>query len=218
MIPESAMNKTTVNRPKSLILFDLDGVILDSRRNMEIAWSSVREELGIALPFEAYFAEIGRPFPDIMARLGLAHSAGAIERVFRRASSQSLHETPVFEGIDKMLSTLADSGRQLGIVTSKDAARTELVLDRLPIGFAVVMTPRDGLRGKPAPDHLLFAMARCNVDPSDTVFIGDMDSDAEAARRARVDYVHVDWGYGARPADCLFAAKAPADLQTFLLS
>ncbi|NDV88057.1 HAD-IA family hydrolase [Aurantimonas aggregata] len=209
---------TMVTRPKSLILFDLDGVILDSRRNMEIAWHSVQEECGIALPFEVYFAEIGRPFPDIMARLGLAHSAGAIERVFRRASSQSLHATPLFEGMEAVLATLADSGRQLGIVTSKDAARTELVLDRLSVGFAVVMTPRDGLRGKPAPDHLLSAMAYCNVDPSDSVFIGDMDSDAEAARRARIDYVHVDWGYGARPAGCLFAAAAPADLQTFLLS
>ncbi|WP_206453982.1 HAD family hydrolase [Aurantimonas marina] len=209
---------TSAIRQKALILFDLDGVILDSRRNMESAWSCVRDELGVSVPFDAYFAEIGRPFPDIMARLGLAHAASTVERVFRRASSQSLHVTPFFHGVDAMLSTLVGSGRRLGIVTSKDSARTELVLDRLPVHFSVVITPRDGLRGKPAPDHLLFAMARCNVDPSDTVFVGDMDSDAEAARRAHIDYVHVDWGYGARPPDCIFAATAPADLQTFLLS
>ncbi|MEF2553832.1 HAD family hydrolase [Aurantimonas sp. A2-1-M11] len=203
---------------KSLILFDLDGVILDSRRNMEIAWASVRGELGVEVSFGAYFAEIGRPFPDIMARLGLAGAANAVERVFRRASSQSLHETPLFDGVASMLSTLAESGRRLGIVTSKDSARTELVLDRLAVTFAIVMTPRDGLRGKPAPDHLLFAMARCNVDPANAIFVGDMDSDAEAARRAHVDYAHVDWGYGARPADCRFAAASPDDLTSFLLS
>ncbi|KKN38566.1 hypothetical protein LCGC14_0752160 [marine sediment metagenome] len=209
---------TSAMRHKALILFDVDGVILDSRRNMENAWASVRDELGVSVSFEAYFAEIGRPFPDIMARLGLAHAACTVERVFRRASSQSLHETPLFDGVVPMLSTLAESGRRLGIVTSKDSARTELVLDRLAVSFTVVMTPRDGLRGKPSPDHLLFAMARCNVDPANTVFVGDMDSDAEAARRSHVDYVHVDWGYGARPADCLFVAATPDDLTSFLLS
>ncbi|EAU42374.1 HAD-superfamily hydrolase subfamily IA [Fulvimarina pelagi HTCC2506] len=204
-------------RMRGLVLFDLDGVILDSRANMEAAWSAVAAEFGIEIPFESYFAEIGRPFQDIMTRLGLADQGKRIEQVFRRASARHLFDTPIFEGMETLLSNVAAYRIKLGIVTSKDFARTQLILDRLPVEFSIVMTPNDRLRGKPAPDHLLQAMARCNTDPAATIFIGDMDSDADAARRARIDYAHVLWGYGDPPPDCAFTAQTPADLQHYLL-
>ncbi len=203
-------------RRKNLILFDLDGVIVDSRANMAAAWLNVQTELGVTMPFERYFAEIGRPFPDIMVRLGLADQGKAIEAAYRQGSSRLLHDTPFFDGIESLLSSAAGTGVKLGIVTSKDRTRTQLVLDRLAVDFAVVMTPGEPLRGKPAPDHLLYAMATCNCDPSETVFIGDMDSDAEAAQRAGVDYAHVAWGYGAPPARCAISAASPADLYAYL--
>lgn len=186
-------------RRKTLILFDLDGVILDSRENMGQAWRAVRSELAVDVPFEAYFAEIGRPFADIMARLGLANRKTAIEAVFRRASGETMSETPFFPGAVEMLAELAADNRKLGIVTSKDGARTALVLDRLPVTFDVVKTPDTVCRGKPAPDKLLMAMALCNVDPSDTIFVGDMSTDAVAAARAHIDYAHAAWGYGKAP-------------------
>ncbi|MBO0904152.1 HAD family hydrolase [Jiella sonneratiae] len=205
-----------VPRRKSLVLFDLDGVIVDSRSNMEAAWAAVRRDLGVGVPFSAYFAEIGRPFQDIMARLGLAHQGRRIEAAYRRASSLLIAESPIFDGVEAMLATAAASGVKLGIVTSKDSARTQLVLDRLDVSFMVVMTPEDRLRGKPAPDHLLYAMATCNIDPVETIFVGDMESDAEAARRAGIDYAHAEWGYGERPAQCAFVAETPAMLTTQL--
>lgn len=198
---------------KELVLFDLDGVILDSRANMEQAWAAVQAELGVTKPFAAYFSEIGRPFGDIMVRMGLADQAERIERVYRSASSRGLVETPLFDGIEDLMRRASDSGSKLGIVTSKDSARTQLVIDRLPAKFAIVMTPNDKMRGKPAPDPLLFAMAMCRVDPADTIFIGDMDSDAEAARRAGVDYAHVAWGYGSAPDACALIATSPLHLQ-----
>lgn len=203
-------------RTKNLILFDLDGVIVDSRANMELAWGYVQSELGVTVPFSRYFSEIGRPFQDIMVRIGLADQGKRIEAVYRRGSSQHLAETPLFDGIEPFLIDAMGSGAKLGIVTSKDSARTQLVLDRLPVNFAIVMTPNDTLRGKPSPDPLLYAMALCNADPDETIFIGDMDSDAEAARRAHVDYAHAMWGYGDAPATCKVMVASPAELKTFL--
>tara|TARA_R110002020_G_scaffold226386_1_gene436807 strand:+ start:27 stop:659 length:633 start_codon:yes stop_codon:yes gene_type:complete len=205
-----------IPRRKSLVLFDLDGVIVDSRSNMEAAWAAVRRETGVTVTFEAYFAEIGRPFQDIMARLGLSHDGRRIETTFRRASALHLAETPLFEGVEPMLAAAAASGVKLGVVTSKDSARTQLVLDRLDVGFAIVMTPEERMRGKPAPDHLLYAMAICNIDPVETIFVGDMESDAEAARRAGVDYAHAEWGYGEQPAHYTLSAASPAMLSTQL--
>ncbi|MAZ17335.1 HAD family hydrolase [Oricola sp.] len=178
------------------ILFDVDGVILDSKANMAAAWAAVRAQTGTSISFEAYFSEIGRPFADIMARLGLASKAPEIERVFRTTSAAVMAETPIYAGIGEVLKTLAAANIKLGIVTSKDATRTGLVLDRLPVEFQCVTSPRPDLRGKPAPDCLLYTIAKLNIDPAHCFYIGDMDSDELAAARAHVPYAHVSWGYG----------------------
>ncbi|WP_157944713.1 HAD family hydrolase [Mangrovicella endophytica] len=209
---------TNLHRRKRLVLLDLDGVIIDSRHNMELAWTGVQRELGISIPFSRYFAEIGRPFADIMARIGLADQAGQVEATYRRVSSQQISDAPLFDGIEAFLRNAARTGVKLGIVTSKDGARTQLVLDRIPVSFAVVMTPGGGLRGKPAPDPLLYAMAQTNTDPAETIFVGDMDSDAEAARRAGLDYVHVEWGYGGMPEYRTASVATPADLTSLLFA
>ena len=52
------------------------------------------------------------------------------------------------------------------------------------------------IKGKPAPDHILYAMSELNINASDTLYIGDMDVDYEAAKRAHVNYAHALWGYG----------------------
>ena len=52
------------------------------------------------------------------------------------------------------------------------------------------------LCGKPAPGQLLESMAHLNVDPKDSLFVGDAEVDAMAALRAGVNYCHANWGYG----------------------
>ena len=202
---------------KSLVLFDLDGVLLNSRHNMERAWRAVQGEMGVTMPFESYFAEIGRPFADIMARLGLAERAAGIEAIYKRTSEASLRETPFYDGVDTMLETLSRSGMKLGIVTSKDRDRTGLILSRLTAAFHTVQTPNGTNRGKPAPDHLLMAMAECNVDPAESIYVGDMDSDAEAAFRAGIDYAHARWGYGGLPEQFTVAVSDCRELTAYLL-
>jgi phosphoglycolate phosphatase-like HAD superfamily hydrolase len=71
----------------------------------------------------------------------------------------------------------------------------------LPITFSCVHAPEGGIRGKPAPDQLLIAMGQSGVDPSETLYVGDMSADHEAAVRARIDYAHAMWGYGPPPDD-----------------
>jgi phosphoglycolate phosphatase len=184
---------------KSLFLFDLDGVLLDSRANMQAAWASVQRECAIDLPFERYFALIGRPMADILAELGLSARAQEVEKRFRIASSAVLHSAPLFAGVEPTLVALEAKGARLGVVTSKDWLRGAAVLARIPVEFAAVQTPDARYRGKPAPDHLLVAMAEARCDPADTLYVGDMAVDAEAAARAGVDYAHARWGYGAPP-------------------
>lgn len=198
---------------KKLVLFDLDGVLLNSRANMEFAWGQVREKLAVETPFERYFALIGRPFADIMDLLGLGARAAEIETVFRVSSMEGIDLAAFYPAATDVLAALAGRGVKLGVVTSKDRLRTSAILAKLPVEFTTVQTPDKRFRGKPAPDHLLLAMAEAQADPAETIYVGDMDADYEAACRAGVDYLHASWGYGANPDG---RARAVADLPDLL--
>ncbi len=181
---------------KRLVLFDLDGVLLHSRENMRQAWDVVLRETDVDRPFEAYFAMIGRPFKDIMIRLGVTRDLERIEKIYMTASFDFLTQATFFPGVRETLAGIRGQGLKIGVVTSKDAPRTRAVLSQLDVEFASVQSPNDRFRGKPAPDHLLIAMAEAGEDPCDTLYVGDMETDCRAARRAGIDYVHAAWGYG----------------------
>lgn len=184
-----------MNKNKKLLLFDLDGVILNSKDNMMLSWHRVQNEFSIKIPFEDYFNKIGRPFNEIMDLLELSERSKEIEDVYKEASIANLDKLSFFEGVKSTLTKLISLGYQLGIVTSKDEMRTQMILDKLGVDFLIVQTPNSMYRGKPAPDHLLVALAITQTDPSEAIYIGDMEVDYLAALRGGVDYLHAEWGY-----------------------
>jgi phosphoglycolate phosphatase len=197
---------------KTLVLFDLDGVLLDSRENMRLSWDRVRGQLGVTVSFDRYFEEIGKPFLAIMDRIGLGDRGPAIEAVFRTASMENLSMLRFYPDVDRTISSLESAGIKLGIVTSKDVLRTSAILAMLPTTFSCVRAPDSKLRGKPAPDHLLMAMAETGTDPANTLYVGDMAADHEAAVRAGIDYAHASWGYGRSPNDGSWILTEISDL------
>ncbi|MFJ2342383.1 HAD family hydrolase [Streptomyces antimycoticus] len=177
-----------------LMLFDLDGVLMDSLPVMRSAWETVRAELGVQIPFESYAEHLGRPFADILLLLGLDRIAGLAE-AYGTAATRFSHLAQPFAGVGAALREIAAMGCRLGVVTSKSFARAVPMVDRLDAPFSIVRTPGKG-RGKPAPDTLLLALVDAGTDPSNALYVGDMAVDQEAARRAGLRYAHVDWGYG----------------------
>lgn len=200
---------------KRLVLFDLDGVLLHSQENMRQAWDVVLRKTDVNQPFEAYFSLIGRPFKDIMAYLGVTSDVEKIEKIYMTASFDFLAQATFFPGVREALGELQQMGVKMGVVTSKDLPRTKAVLAQLDIRFSSVQSPNGKLRGKPAPDHVLMAMAEAGEDPADTLFMGDMETDWQAAQRAGIDYVHANWGYG-RPLEATPALDSILDLPKFI--
>jgi HAD superfamily hydrolase (TIGR01509 family) len=195
----------------ALVLLDLDGVLVDSRDAMEEAWRAVQHEVGVTTPFAAYFREIGRPFPDILVRLGLTDRVEEIERVYRATALREAPRVPAFPGVPEALARLDAQGVKLGVVTSKAAAQTDWTLAQFDVPFATVQTPETRRPGKPAPYPLLVAASEARVDVRDAVFVGDMEVDCAAARRARMRFLHAGWGYGAPP-DGVPQLRAPDEL------
>jgi HAD superfamily hydrolase (TIGR01509 family) len=178
---------------------------------METAWRAVQHDCGVSTPFAAYFREIGRPFRDILERLGLADAGDEIERVYRATALREAPRVPAFPGIHTALARLDKRGVKLGVVTSKARSQTSWTLAQFDVEFASVQTPEPGRPGKPAPSPLLVAASEARADVRASVFVGDMEVDGLAARAAGMRFLHTGWGYGACP-DGAEQLRAPSEL------
>ena len=201
---------------KKLVLFDLDGVLLNSKINMELSWASTCEKHNLSVDFEDYFSKIGRPFNDILNILNIKENQGNIEQTFNETSIQLIRKVSFYDGVESVLDQLFNNNIKTGIITSKSTIKTHKILDLLDFEFDIVQTPNDDLQGKPAPDHILYAISKLNVNASDVLYIGDMDVDYEAAKHAKVDYFHASWGYGTCPDENTIKLKQILNLMDFI--
>ena len=106
-----------------------------------------------------------------------------------------LDAIPLYDGVYETLEELKSQGNKIAMCTSKARDTVSLLEHKLPT-FDYICCPTNGLRGKPAPDQLLYTMATLNTDPSETVYIGDMIYDQQAAHRAGVRFEYASWGFG----------------------
>nr|AXL06339.1 phosphoglycolate phosphatase [uncultured bacterium] len=135
------------------VIFDLDGVLVDSFAVMHEAFDvAYREVVGAGpAPFEEYRRHQGRYFPDIMRIMGLPL---AMEEPFVRESYRLAHRVPVFDGVVELLLTLRARGFGLAVATGKSGERARSLLGTLGLlpFFAHVIGSDEVARPKPAPD------------------------------------------------------------------
>ena len=184
-----------MNELPKLYIFDLDGVLIDSKRNMEASWNRCKITHGLEPSFADYFDHIGKPFEDILGAIVIENNYKEIYDTYGGASLDNQDLITIYPGVIETLRKLKDNDNKIAIVTSKHASRTMVMIKNLP-KFDFVCSPRPGLRGKPAPDQLLFCMSMCNTDPQDAVYVGDMKVDHWAAQRANINFIHANYGYG----------------------
>ena len=68
---------------KKIFLFDLDGVLIDSKKNMSFAWRSVKKKYDIKISFNKYFEQVGKPFQVILRKIGIHKNIKLIEKNIR---------------------------------------------------------------------------------------------------------------------------------------
>ena len=73
---------------KKLFLFDLDGVLINSKSNMKFSWEAVNEKHQLNIGFKKYFSYIGRDFKDILKNLGIKKNFKEIEKTFKTNSKR----------------------------------------------------------------------------------------------------------------------------------
>ncbi|MEW2623456.1 HAD-IA family hydrolase [Streptomyces sp. NPDC048106] len=193
-------------RPPRAVVFDLDGVLVDSFEVMRQAFTfAYREVVGSGEPpFEEYNRHLGRYFPDIMRIMGLPPE---MEGPFVRESTRLAGQVPLFPGVDELLHGLRDQGLGLAVATGKAGWRARALLEGLGVAhlFDHIIGSDEVPRAKPAPDIVLRALELLDVRADDAIMVGDAVTDLAAARGAGVGAVAALWGETDEPT--LLAAR-----------
>ncbi|GHI10407.1 HAD-IA family hydrolase [Streptomyces cellostaticus] len=176
------------------VIFDLDGVLVDSFAVMYEAFAIAYKEVvgdGPA-PFDEYRRHLGRYFPDIMRIMGLPLE---MEEPFVRESYRLASQVPVFDGIVELLTTLRVRGLRLAVATGKSGQRARSLLDQLGLlpFFDHVIGSDEVARPKPAPDIVEHALDLMGFLPEQAIMVGDAPTDIASAHGAGVTSAGALW-------------------------
>lgn len=174
------------------VIFDMDGVLVDSYHAHFESWQRVAAEQGVAYTEKEFAWSFGRTSREIIrgtwGRPNLDEAAiDAIdarkEALFREIIGRDF---PVMDGARELLADLRAAGFRIAMGSSAPPENVALVLDRLggQPAFDSVVNGMDVQRGKPDPQVFLLAAERAGVEPSDSVVIEDARPGIEAATRA----------------------------------
>lgn len=186
-------------------LFDLDGTLIDSRRDLADAVNALLVEAGAApLPLDQVMAFVGRGARTLLTR-SFAAAAPHLEpptddRWYRafldHYDRRLLDHTHLYDGVDAGLRTLQAAGVPMAVVSNKPEAPARKILDGLGVLdlFPVVLGGDSVAARKPAAEMLQRAAADLGVDLHRAWMIGDSDVDAEAAHAAGCSFLWCSWG------------------------
>jgi beta-phosphoglucomutase len=177
------------------VIFDLDGVLIDSAEPHHQSWRLLAKELGQDVTAEQFAASFGRQNRDIIPMLfgpDLDDRVGELsarkEELYRELVRGRL---PAIPGGAELVGECRRAGLKLAIGSSTPRANIDLALDELGLAdcFDVIVSDADVARGKPDPEVFLTAARRLGVPPRDCVVIEDAPSGVQAALAAGMKVV-----------------------------
>jgi len=179
------------------LVFDLDGVLLDSEQVWNQAKEEVVRERGGRWREEAPRRMMGMSSPEwsryLHDELGVPLEPDAIsDEVVRRLERIYRDRLPLVDGAAEAVERLAEA-LPLGLASSSNREIIDLFLELSGLGsnFAVTISSEEVAQGKPAPDVYLEALRRMGADPAHSIAVEDSDNGIRAAKAARMRVVAV---------------------------
>lgn len=178
--------------PPRLVVFDLDGTLIDSLSLVLEAIAHALEPFAPQRPTREIFAHLGGPPEKFLPAFlnDLRHLPEAMARMdaFHR---ENTHLIRPFEGVAALLDQLRARGVQTAIWTGRDRVSCEWLLREhgLTKRFATVVCGDDLPTHKPAPEGLREILRRLGVKPEEALFVGDADVDVLGGTACGVDTI-----------------------------
>jgi HAD superfamily hydrolase (TIGR01509 family) len=180
-----------LSRPVRAVVFDMDGLLVDSEAMFRDATMRVAAALGHDLPLSVFLRMIGLPSQE-SRKIALDHFGADFpfdsfnEAVWAQAKASHEHGVPLKPGVIELLDHLDRVGLPRAVATSSSHQTVELQLGRrgLAARFDAIVAAGDYARGKPHPDPYLTAAARLGVDPEFCLALEDSHNGVRAASAA----------------------------------
>jgi HAD superfamily hydrolase (TIGR01509 family) len=171
------------------VIFDMDGVLVDSEPTHFATTNGVLASRGVALSQAEYDRCIGMDerafFALLVECFQLKESADVLakERVAASLIHLAEHPLPPLPGVLELLHSLQAEGKRLALASSAMRRQINLILDQLGAGrvFAAVVSKDDVELGKPAPDLFVEAARRLGVEPAECLVLEDAALGVQAA-------------------------------------
>ena len=173
------------------VVFDWDGVVVDSSAHHERSWEILATRRGLPLPADHFKRGFGKKNNVIIPDLGWATAPGDVDALAHE--KEEIYRSLVREkgivplsGVRELLTALRSKDIPCAIASSTERANLDLPLDLMAMRefFDVIVSGEEVVHGKPDPAVFLLAAERLGIAPADCVVIEDALVGIEAAKRA----------------------------------
>ena len=210
-----------------LVIFDLDGTLLDTTDEIHYIFNKVLTVNNLPLQSKKYYKDnIGNGIDHLLTKILPKDFTGNYKSILSQAKelySKYLNKkAKPFDGIYDVLDLLSEKNISIGIVTNKIHTLAERCVELFFNKYNIITIGAEYLYPKkPAPDSALFLANKFNFQPANILFIGDSQVDIFTAKNAKMLSAGVLWGNGSEEelenagAGIIFAE--PLDLKTYLM-
>ncbi|MDE6496493.1 MAG: HAD family hydrolase [Duncaniella sp.] len=189
---------------KSLVIFDLDGTLLNTIEDLGIATNYALSQCGYPQhSLSSYPMFVGNGVSRLLER-ALPEDERNAENIARMREKFSEYydchdcdHTAPYPGIPELLDELTSRGVKVAVASNKyQSAVTRLVTHFFPtVPWAAVEGQKEGVPVKPDPSIVFEILGKCPTPKAEVLYIGDSGVDMETARRACVESIGVSWGF-----------------------
>jgi len=186
-----------------LLIFDLDGTLIDSRLDLANAVNATRAHMGMEpLANERVYSYVGNGAPVLIRRaLGEQATEGelqeALEFFLEYYRDHDLDFTTLYPGVKESLDRLSAAGKRMAVLTNKPVRMSRHIVDGLGVGgcFFQVYGGNSFEFKKPNPIGIEALIKEAAVDRASTLMVGDSYVDVQTARNAKVQCCGVTYGF-----------------------
>ena len=189
---------------KKLVIFDLDGTLLNTIEDLGQAANYALERNGYAThSMASYPYFVGNGVRRLMTRVlpEDARDDATVDRVLgdflEYYDEHCIDFTKPYDGMPELLQDLHDLGVNVAVASNKyQKAVSKIITHYFPeVNFIAIEGQKDGINVKPDPSVVFSILAQAKVAKADCLYVGDSGVDMETARRACIDSVGVTWGF-----------------------
>lgn len=188
----------------SLVIFDLDGTLVDSLEDLADSMNAVLAARGFPIhPVAPYRRFVGDGIATLVRRAlpgadpGDDFVASCVREMRREYARRQIAKTRPYPGVPELLRSLGEHGLKTAVFSNKPDRPTREVVAALlaPHSFAAVRGARPDAPLKPDPTAALELAREIGAAPRETVYVGDTDTDMHTGQRAGMFTVGVTWGF-----------------------